>query len=353
MKVRVYPADAAGCGYYRLIWPAQALQEQGYDIDIIMPGDRSGIYGDYTTGTKHVLNVHIDEDADADVFVFQRPTSKILVGVINVLVQNGKTVVIDMDDDLSAIHPKNPAFKALHPKTSADYNWSHVIDACKKATLVTLSSDGLAKRYSGHGRSIVIRNHVPESYLKIQRPVNERPIWGWAGALHSHPEDLPLLGGAVNTLKDYRFEIIGYNDHTGRALGLEYDPPATGQIPLDDWATNVARLDVGAAPLTDTVFNHRKSWLKPLEYAAVGTPYVASPTVEYERFRRQGPGGIIVSRNRSRDWTSAVRKLLQDDRVRLEVSDEARDTASKFTIEANAWRWMEAWEYAHATNVRS
>src|SRR5690606_28606720 len=40
MKIYVYPADEYGCGYYRLIWPAQALQAQGHDIQIVMPKQR-------------------------------------------------------------------------------------------------------------------------------------------------------------------------------------------------------------------------------------------------------------------------------------------------------------------------
>lgn len=341
----MFPADSWGCGHYRLIWPAQALQSQGHDVDIVMPDMSSGIHGEYTTN-RTVLDIHIEHDAD--VFVFQRPTNKVLAGVIKKLVSKGRTVVVDMDDDLSNINPKNPAFNFLHPKRDPHNNWHHAADACRAATLVTLSTPGLIDRYAKHGRYRILYNYVPEAYLKVDRPVTAGvPIWGWAGALHSHPDDLPLIGTTVQTLRDMgTFKILGYAKGTGRALGLSEDPPASGKVEFEDWPTTLSELSLGVAPLADTRFNTAKSWLKPLEYSALGIPWVASPSAEYERLAKQGPGGVIARRNRPKEWTKHVRALLQNEQERAELGEAARDTAGKLTVEGNAWRWAEAWAEA-------
>jgi glycosyltransferase involved in cell wall biosynthesis len=96
--------------------------------------------------------------------------------------------------------------------------------------------------------------------------------------------------------------------------------------------------------LADTRFNRSKSWLKPLEYSAVGVPWVGSDTPEYQALAERG-GGIAI-RNQSKRWIGAVRRLLTDDAYYQEMSQQARSTAAEFTIEAHAELWLEAWQLA-------
>lgn len=341
MRVCVFPADQWGCGSYRLIWPAQALSAQGYDVHVIMPGVSSGLHGQWVDGKLQEVVI----DNDADVFVFQRVTSKPLSQLVQHLVGRGKTVVVDMDDDLTAIHPANPAFKMLHPKASPNNNWQHATDACRSATLVTVSTDELQARY-GRERSRVLRNCVPQAFVDLPRRAPSEPTWGWAGAVHSHPSDLPLISGAVQTLRP-SYLTVGYADGTGKALGLAEDPPATGRVAFEDWSRALQSISVGAAPLADTKFNEAKSWLKPLEYAAVGIPWVASDRREYRRlWGLEQSAGFLVG-DRTRDWVRPLRRLLEDDSLRLEMGEAGRSLAAKLTIEANAWLWMETWQAAH------
>jgi glycosyltransferase involved in cell wall biosynthesis len=341
MRVSVFPADNWGCGSYRLIWPAEVLSAQGYDVHIIRPGESSGLHGQWVGGKLKDVVV----DNDADVFVFQRVTSKPLSQLVAHLVSEGKTVVVDMDDDLTAIHPDNPAFKMLHPKASPHNNWQHATNACKVATLVTVSTDELQRRY-GRARSRVLRNCVPRAFIDLPRREPIERTWGWAGAVHSHPTDLPLIAGAVQTLRP-SYLTVGYPEGTGKALGLPEDPPATGRVEFIDWSRALQMLSVGVAPLADTRFNGAKSWLKPLEYAAVGVPWVASDRVEYRRlWALEKDAGFLVG-DRTRDWVRPLRRLLEDDSLRAEMSEAARSLAAQLTIEEHAWRWMETWQVAY------
>src|SRR5689334_24701002 len=45
---------------------------------------------------------------------------------------------------------------------------------------------------------------------------------------------------------------------------------------FDAWPRALSALGIGLAPLADSTFNRAKSWLKPLEMAAVGVPCVMS-----------------------------------------------------------------------------
>lgn len=342
MRVRVHPADLWGCGHYRLIWPSEVLRGLGYDVEIVKPGDQSGLSGTVING--HLSDVKFG--SDADVFVFQRCTNRILVELIDLLRRNGKTVVVDMDDDLTCIHPKNAAFHMLHPRRSPDNNWHHATEACRLASLVTVSTPELQRRY-GVDRSRVLRNCVPREFLTLPLRTHVEPTWGWAGALHSHPDDLPIIGGAVQQLKTrgYPFRIVGYTEGTGRALGLRDDPPGTGRVEFQHWATALSGLAVGVAPLANTRFNMAKSWLKCLEYAAVGVPWVGSDRAEYQELHRLGAGFIVG--DRTRDWVRVVQRLLDDESLRLEAGEACRSIAAQATIEEHAWRWMETWEAAY------
>lgn len=346
MRVLVYPADKWGCGHYRMIWPGLALKAQGYDVDVIIPGEGSGIGGKVLNGRV----VELDIQRDADVFIMQRPTNIMAVDLIRLLREAGKTVVVDMDDDLTRIHPANIAFRMLHPKWSPQNNWRLAIDGCKFATLVTVSTPPLLERYGKMNNTRVLRNCIPARFLEVEHRTDVEPVWGWGGALHSHPDDLPILGTAVHAMNQlgFEFKIIGHAAGTGRALGLSRDPDGPGSVEFDDWIPSLAQLAVGAAPLADTAFNRSKSWLKPLEYAAAGVPFVASNTIEYIELQAQGAG--LVVNNKGRSWTAAVRRMLTDDAFRLEQSQAAREVASRFTIEEHAWRWWETWSVAHQIN---
>lgn len=343
MKVNVYPADMWGCGHYRMIWPGRALAEQGHDVMVIIPGEDSYIGGMVTNGRITALDVRSIEDVD--VLVFQRPTNIMALDLIRLARGRGKAVVVDMDDDLTCIHPSNIAFRMLHPKWSPANNWQIAIEGCRAANLVTVSTPPLLDRYSRYNNARILRNCIPARFLDLDHSLDVEPHWGWGGALQSHPDDLPILGVAASVLdkEGYPFRIIGSPEGTGRALGLAKDPEGPGAVPFEDWMQHVTQLQVGAAPLADTKFNRSKSWLKPLEYAAAGVPFVASDTPEYRALVDLGCGFIA---NKGRAWTSLVRKLLVDEAFRLEQSLACRAVASEFTIEEHAWRWLETWEGA-------
>lgn len=347
LRVRVYPADQWGCGHYRMIWPARAAHESesNVDVHVVAAGEEGGISLGYLDG--QVVNVQVD--ADTDVIVFQRPSNKLLVDAIRILRERGHTIVVDMDDDLSRIHPANAAFHLLHPKWSPHNNWHYVTEACKLASLVTVSTPTLASRYGLPDRVLVLPNRVPQAHLSVERPeTGEELTWGWAGALHSHPNDVPLLAGVPGSLvrDGYPFKVIGRPEGVGRAVNLPEDPPGTGHVDFDRWPHELTKLAVGVAPLADTRFNEAKSWLKPLEYAALGVPWVASDRHEYRRFAAEGPGGVLVG-DRTRDWIRALRELLSNDERRRELGEAARATAARHTVEEHGWRWAEAWQRAY------
>lgn len=344
MKVYVFPADTTGCGYYRLIWPALALQRQGYDVSVVTPRQRDQMM---QAAIKDGKVVSIRVPSDADVVVLQRVTHRFLAQGVPLIRQNRIAVVIDMDDDLTCIHPANPAFNMLHPRNgNIDHSWENTLRACDSASLVTVSTPALQQRYGRTRPSHVLYNMIPKRMLDV--PHTDSNVAGWGGSVHSHPTDLQVMGGAVAQLLQagYRFKIAGPDAGVHTALGLPKTAPieSTGIIDdIDAWPFAVTSIGVGVAPLADSKFNHAKSWLKMAEYAAVGVPCVASPRTEYARLHKLGVG--LLARNPN-EWTKKLQLLVRNGELRRELSEEGRLVMKSYTIEENAWRWWEAWSDA-------
>lgn len=353
MKVYVYPGDIYGCGHYRLIWPARCAAAQGHDVTVVMPEERRVLVtvnqGGQPNGERF--------PADADVVVLQRPTHRFLAATVPMLRARGVAVVIDMDDNLKHIDPQNRAFASLVPAFAVPSRFSPRIaqrmpnphsraaveQACRDATLVTVSTQALADVYGAHGRVAVLPNCVPARYLDVGHVDSDRI--GWGGVVVVHPHDLQAVGPSIARLvaDGHRFETVGEPAGVGKALGLREDPPSPGDVDLADWAEAIARFGIGIAPLADSAFNRSKSWLKPLEYAAVGVPWVASGLPEYRRLASFGVGTIAA---RAKDWRPQLLRLLNDPGLRAEQSAAGRAVAAQLTIEGNAWRWAEAWAFA-------
>lgn len=348
MIVYVFPADLHGCGHYRMIWPAAVLASQGHDVRIVSPKQRGSHLQARTDANGRIVDVGYPPDAD--IIVLQRITHVHLIRAIELMRERGVAVVIDMDDDLAAIPTENPAFGAMHPKfgVSRDHSWLNTQRACEAASLVTVSTDALLARYAPHGRGRVLRNCVPAGYLEI--PHEDSDVVGWGGSVHSHPNDLQVTGSALAQLtrEGVKLRIVGPPEGVAAALRLDGDDSFESTGPrqlLGEWPAALAELGVGIAPLADTRFNVSKSWLKPLEKAAVGVPCVMSPRAEYARICDLGIG---VLARKPKDWLREVRRLATDGVLRRELSARGREVAGMLTVEGNAWRWLEAWTDALA-----
>lgn len=354
MRIDVHPADSGACGWYRLRFVAQALAAQGHDIRL--RGDASyravmapSAFGDRCVG--------LDQPVGADVVVLQRPLHRHRYELIQALQAQGVAVVVEVDDDFHSIHNANPAWVTTNPLNNADMNRDWLKKSCAIADLVTVSTPSLATRYGSHGRCVVLRNCIPEKYLDLDASLysekylvglrSDRVTVGWSGSVATHPTDLQVVGdGVARALarSDARFVVVGTGKGVASRLSLAQEPEATGWVPIEAYPEALALLDVGIVPLALTEFNEAKSYLKGLEMAAVGVPFVASPTGEYRRLSLDGIGWVAES---PAEWAIFVEQLARDRAHREALAEAGRELVrTEHTVEGNAWRWLEAWESA-------
>lgn len=333
MRVLVYAADTHRCGH-RLIWPARALAAEGHEIEVLTRDDPPPSEQPHRWQGWDEL----------DVVVFQRPLQRRWLGSIERFQACGVTVVVDIDDDFQALPRRNAVWPGVQPASSPDCNWHILAAACRRADWVTVTTEALARRYGGHGRVSIVANHVPASYLDVRRG-GRAGVWvGWTGAVVSHPGDLDVTRGAVAraaVAAGAELHVVGPGDGVARALAAE-SVTATGFVPLAGYPIEMAQLDVGIVPLEASAFNEAKSYLKGLEFAALGVPFVASPTGPYRDLARHA--GVLA--RKPRDWEREVRRLIESAELRAEMAGRGREWAAGQTIEGNAHRWWEAWEAA-------
>lgn len=334
MKVGLaYTRDDA-CALYRLYLPGRLLHHQGHDVEV-----RADIQTIFAEDGEA-----IDVEPTHDVVVLSRPMSLNMLNVTKLLQARGVAVVVEIDDNARLIHPTHSAWKKFHPKYSPDYNWKILEEVAKIADWVTVTTPALAEEYGKHGRVSVLPNYVPEQYLSI-RPEKDFVV-GWGGAVSVHPQDLQVMGGAlreITTEFNIPFRHIGTGD-ASKAVNVDeqyYD--TLPWLSILEYPKEVAKFGIGLVPLHDNEFNRAKSWLKGIEYAALGVPFVASPTDPYKALHEKGAGLLVA---RPRQWESQLRKLLSSRELWLETREAGIEAAKELTYEKNAWKWMEAWEQA-------
>lgn len=351
MRVFVYPADEGGCGHYRMIWPGEALRNQGADVRVIHHDDPDARFVGEWVDDIHELEggrrVSLARPVrlfpvECDIAVLQRPLRRQLVQCIPHLQAQGVKVVVEVDDDFESISPRNRAWVSVQPGQSPERNHAWLRMAVEMADLVTVSTLALQRRYGG----VILPNYVPKRYLDISldRDARERPVIGWSGSVETHPDDLQQVGSSVRRLASARkadVGVVGTGTLVQRHLGLPQPPLVAGWVHINQYAEYLVQFDIGIVPLEHSQFNEAKSWLKGLEMAAVGVPFVATPTVEYRRLHHLEVGQLA---DKPKEWYSHLSHMISYPELRTAAAETARLAASRLTIEEHCGRWWDAWK---------
>lgn len=325
MRVNSYTLAKDGSDLYRLKYPAKVLQAQGLDIQYLETGG---------------------ETRDADVLVFNRPASKKAVEVIAKLSQAGYAIVVDVDDLFSHVRPGHALYGERAQLAHAHLKW-----ACKLATLVTATTPIIAEEYGG-ARGRVVPNYIPDWYLSLSAaPLTDPVRIGWSGTVSSHPNDLQVVGDAVQRLVSSKVCSVAYvgphpeASRVREALKLKAKPATSGWMDFRQYPVAMSQLGVGIVPLEACTFNDAKSWLKGLELAAVGVPFVASPAAEYKKLYTHGAGKLA---ERPNEWRRLIADLAKPGAYRDDAIGAGRRAAEALTLKHNAHRWAEVFTEANS-----
>jgi glycosyltransferase involved in cell wall biosynthesis len=250
----------SGCSWYRNVVPGYAAKIAGHEVRL-RAGEVSGADLEW-----------------CDALFVQRLWQPVAIQIANDAKRLGKLTVWDLDDDLWALDPANPA-KAFWDQHADDA--LAVMRAFDRVTTTNKYLAGTLRRW--HKDVRIIPNALPDDFVRFG-PEHVPPLAiGWAGG-YAHSDDLraiekPLLD-VLDARPDVMVALVGSGEWIRHERVLHLSPVA-----IERYHTLLSTFDIGLAPILDTRFNRAKSDLKPLEYAAVGVPCIASKVGPYRELK--------------------------------------------------------------------
>lgn len=324
MRVHFWSADMAGSAFYRAVMPSMGLSWLGHTA---------------THGVRLPPNWQ-SYDTVVGCRVAQVDPSRMWLK----LRDEGKRLVLDLDDDYFHIDPSN-----AHARQVWDLDMlGRLAHNMSIADLVTCCSEPLAAVLRGYAPRVeVIPNGLPAQYLGHPRDYQAagRPLYvGWAGT-SSTVAELPEAVRALNRISQYprpggvMVRLVGIAAEQAMQLGLRgRQVGALGWVErIDHYLHAVSEFDVWCAPYRDTAFNRAKFPTKWLESSILGIPLIASDVEPYRRVIRHGENGFLV--RREHEWGRWLKRLVDDPELRQRVGMAARGEASGSIMQALHHRW--------------
>lgn len=237
-------------------------------------------------------------------------------------------LVYDLDDDLLAIPEDHPEAAALGAHAAV------VLRLLLAADRVWVATPALAGRLAGvRPDAEVVPNALDD---RLWQPPTPRRADDRIRIVYmdtaTHDGELAFLAPIAAALRRrygerVRFEVVGV---TERTLPAGFDR----RLPNGD-AANASyagfmewfgrqRWEIGVSPLIDGPFNHCKSAITLMDYAALGLPIVASRHPEYEAAFGTDHGVFLVE-NDAAAWIDVLSRLIDDATARDQAGRLARE----------------------------
>ena len=321
--VLAHPADAWGCGNYRITKPFSAMAAAGL------------IDGMLAKGLLHVMDL---ERYDPDVIVLQRQTADDQLEAIRRMQAFSRAFkVYELDDYLP-----NLPIKSVHRKDMPKDVMRSMRRGLGYVDRFVVSTQALADSFSGlHDHIHVIENCLPVEWWKgltSQRRRGRKPRVGWAGGV-GHAGDLELIVDVVKELVN-EVEWVFFGMCPEKLRGYVHEVHAGIDIERYPAALAALDLDLALAPLEQNLFNECKSNLRLLEYGACGFPVICTDIRCY-----QGDLPVTRVKNRFRDWVDAIRMHITD----LDATAQQGDALKQAVLQGwmlegeNLELWRKAW----------
>lgn len=323
-RVHFWSADMAGSAWYRAVLPAMGLSWLNHQTShhIRLPQN----WKSYDT----IVGCRVAQTGPTKMWQH--------------LKQEGKRLVLDLDDDYFHIDPSNARAVEVWDRAML----GRLADNMALADLVTCCSEPLADVLRDYAPDVrVIPNGLPAQYLGRPRDyaAEGRPLYvGWAGT-SSTVAELPQAVRALNRISQYprpggvMVRMVGID--SGQAMGLGLRGRQIGALGwverIEHYLHAVEEFDVWCAPYRDTAFNRAKFPTKWLESSVLGIPLIASDTEAYRRVIRHGENGFLV--RYEHEWGKYLKLLADDPELRQRIGMAARAEASGSILQAVQFQW--------------
>jgi len=258
----------------------------------------------------------------------------------------GQKIVVDVDDWFDGLSPSNRAYEATDPQKNPNNNREVYSEIIMRADAVITSTPFLYEYYSAKRSNVyMVRNGIDIERWKPRKITqNHRIKIGWVGATPWRSNDLEELSTFMGPYLQSRRMMFHHSGHTGNGA-----PTAASQlnipsnlaktmplVPIGSYPKLFEPIDIGIVPLSNVKFNHAKSFIKGLEYAAAGVPFVSSYSPEYEYLAKEGEIGRVAYTDD--DWVYHFDEL-RDRQMRIDEASHNLERLKDFTMSARGPEW--------------
>lgn len=329
--------DKGGCGYYRCSQPASFLRTRGLMNTII----------DFKETTReHIMQ--------ADIIIFQETGSPKSIEAMKFAKEQGKPIVIELDDEIRTISPKNiGGYGAWNPGTLYIHRF---LQQAISADAMIVSTPQLAREFFPYNPNIyVLPNFLNENKWTNNLTKKQDGYFriGWAGG-NAHLDDLRMISKVIEKIvKEYdgkvKFETMGMvkselNDtfsgleefnETCPKCGYQGESVTWTGESLDNYPLVLAShgWDIAVAPIVNNSFNSAKSDLKLKEYSATGYPTVASAVTPYIEAKEDGCDVLLAKT--FDEWYNYIKELIDNPERRAEMVKHNKNWVSNKWIADN------------------
>lgn len=293
----------------------------------------------------------------ADILIVQRNLLGPVLSTILHWKAQGKTIIADFDDAYDQMPDTNPAYafwhkgwvrqpdggyETLSPTPIEQFGWG--LKLCHAATM---PSQRLAEDWDHLLPTYHVPNALDPAIYRgeergaratgaLEAPRDDSRIRiGWGGSL-SHLQSftdsgvLVALQRVCRARPEVEVVIHGNDGRVLEALKISTEQKTLKPwVPYSEWPAQLHALDLGLAPLSGS-YDERRSWIKGLEYLAVGVPWIATDGPVYAGLRQFG---TLVD-NTPYAWERAILAHLDTLDERRLLARANRAQAARFTADA-------------------
>ena len=367
------------CGQYRIKYPLDTLNElESVQTD----------WGGYP------LPYVWEYARDFDIVVLHRQTMPSIRSFVDhAQVFLGKKVVVDVDDAVLDLDPRNPAYvwwgadkdlvwevfcqlrdsgrssermKAVRPEQIhrvVEENRSGFEWMLKRANMVSVTTEFLKKEYEKYNDNVVVLPNCvkAEDWLgvipKRHPDADGKVVLGWSGG-DSHAPDLEVIKNSVARIlrkyADVVFLIVGFPDAVNLfPLDVRDKILTVPWSGIDEYRGWLGGFDIGLAPAQRNKTNMAKSGIRIYEMALArpdGMAVIASPW-PYGDDVHKGMGTVAANNAK---FEKAIEKYIRDVKLRREHGKALREhVLDDHVMDHNVYKWLKAYSELGGMDVRT
>ena len=245
-----------------------------------------------------------------------------------------KKYIYDFDDAiwLPNYSDSNARFQRLkaYGKVKKIMKWAHVVSAGNEHL------SNFAKQYNSNVRIIPTTIDLENVHTLSTNQQVEIPIIGWTGThttMNYLEEIVPILKELERT-HNFIFRVISNQAPDFELKSLEF-VKWNKESEIED----LAKINIGIMPLTDTIWAKGKCGFKGLQYMALEIPSVMSPVGVNTSIVDHGTNGFLCSS--PEEWKQTLIQLLEDESLRVKIGKMGHQTVKeRYSVEGNRTNYL-------------